>query len=45
MQKILAALVFNVPQAFNRVRLQALFLLCFNAFLRLEVIITKSVSD
>jgi integrase len=45
MQKILAALVFTVPQALNRVLLQSLFLLCFNAFLRLGEVITKSAAD
>ncbi|XP_048771145.2 integrase/recombinase xerD homolog [Ostrea edulis] len=45
MHKILAAIVFTVPQALNRVLLQALFLLCFNAFLRLGEIMSKTLAD
>lgn len=45
MHKILSALVFTVPNASNRVLLQSLFLLCFNAFLRLGEVVTKKVSD
>ncbi|XP_061195714.1 integrase/recombinase xerD homolog [Saccostrea echinata] len=45
MHKILAALVFTVPQALNQVLLQALFLLCFNAFLRLGEVISKTLAD
>lgn len=45
MHKILAALAFNVPQALNRVLLQALFILCFNAFLRLGEVVSKTQAD
>ena len=45
MHKILSAVVITVPQALNRVLLQALFLLCFNAFLRLGEVISKTLAD
>ena len=45
LHKILSAVVITVPQALNRVLLQALFLLCFNAFLRLGEVISKTLAD
>lgn len=45
MHNILSALVFTVPMASNRVLLQSIFILCFNAFLRLGEVVTKNVSD
>ena len=45
MQKILSAVTFTVPQFQNQILLQALFLLCFNAFLRLGEAVSKNTTE